>query len=153
MTQETPTSAEAAIREALPLATPGPWTVCGSREDGVDVEGPNHVTVCIPLRAQDNYFANARYIAACSPAAIAQLLSELDATREALAELVALKDLKDSIADREREKHLADAIGIRRLNVDLANYSRRKPIAWAKARAAIDRERATQATTPNPQET
>lgn len=53
-----------------------------------------------------------------------------DPVREALAELVALKDLKDSITE---PGDVVPAIHYQKL----LDYNRRKPAAWAAARAAL----------------
>lgn len=71
-------------------------------------------------------------------------MSALQRALAALQTLVALKDLKDEITRRKRRrlyrfKGPGDAQRQERFEVDLldADYKRRKPLAWAEARAAI----------------
>lgn len=79
----------------------------------------------------------------CSDAEACAFVRDRDRLRAALTELVACKDLKDRVEvlnhDRERGAEWKEAFN---------EYARRKPLAWAAARAAIDA--APSATAPLP---
>lgn len=60
--------------------------------------------------------------------------------REALAELVALKDLKDEVMRRKQRRSYVfrrDEDDVRAVDAMEDDYKRRQPLAWAAARAAI----------------
>jgi hypothetical protein len=64
--------------------------------------------------------------------------AEIAALRAALVELVALKDLKDEelrLRQRRPVREIAQCDAMQEV------YRRRKPLAWAAARAAIDEQR------------
>lgn len=64
--------------------------------------------------------------------------------REALAELVALKDLKDRIEASEPQCWKTQAENAKRREADIQEYLRRKPAAWAAARAALAQDPASE---------
>lgn len=57
-------------------------------------------------------------------------MSKIDSVREALAELVALKDLKDRLTELHEMGH----------GTDYGDYHKRQPLAWAAARAALSEQ-------------
>lgn len=57
--------------------------------------------------------------------------------REALAELVAVKDLKDSIEPAMKTIFIGTKVHTEESNRLRAEYLRRQPLAWAAARAVL----------------
>jgi len=81
-----PVSAIEAIEKAMEGVTPGPWQTVQTRTDiqRLTVAGPSEIVcgldgICEPDRMNDRLFAedaaNMRYIAACNPVAISELLA------------------------------------------------------------------------------
>ena len=68
------------------------------------------------------------------------MCAEIERLRAALTELVALKDMKDSIEHWLRDESTGEqwpAMPLSERMVTAKEYSKRKPLAWGAARAAL----------------